>query len=104
MTGGINNFSGLGGIANTGMSPARAGSPQGVSATSFADTLKQQIDEVARIQDDASQAVENLAVGKTDDVSGVMTAVEKSDLAFKTLMAIRSKFMDAYDEIKNMQV
>ena len=103
MTGGINNLTGIGGIAKAGSSAAKA-PLQGTSATSFADTLKQQIDEVAKIQQDASHAVENLAVGKTDDVSGVMTAVEKSDLAFKTLMAIRTKCMDAYDEIKNMQI
>ena len=30
---------------------------------------------------------------KTDNISNVMTAVEKSDLAFKTLLAIRSKLM-----------
>ena len=33
-----------------------------------------------------------------------MTAVEKSDLAFKTLLAIRSKLMEAYDEIKNIPI
>jgi flagellar hook-basal body complex protein FliE len=45
-----------------------------------------------------------LTTGKNDDVTGVMTAVEKSDLAFQTLLAIRSKLMDAYDEIKNIAV
>ncbi|MFI5377767.1 MAG: flagellar hook-basal body complex protein FliE [Tepidisphaerales bacterium] len=104
MTGNINNLTGIGGIARAGVAPAKADPLQGTSATSFADTLKQQIEEVSRLQQDASQAVENLVVGKTDDMSGVMTAVEKSDLAFKTMMAIRSKCMDAYDEIKNMQV
>ena len=34
----------------------------------------------------------------------VMTAVEKSDLAFKTLLAIRSKLMEAYEEIKNIPI
>ena len=42
--------------------------------------------------------------GKTDNVSGVMTAVEKSDLAFKTLLAIRAKLMEAYKEIKSIQI
>jgi len=72
--------------------------------TSFADTLKKSIDDVAKLQQDASQAVTDLATGKTENVSGVMTAVEKSDLAFKTLLAIRSKLMDAYDEIKGISV
>ena len=72
--------------------------------TSFADTLKQHMDEVNQLQQDASKAVENLSTGKTDDVTGVFVAVEKSDAAFKTLLAIRTKLLDAYDEIKNMPV
>ena len=72
--------------------------------TKFADMLQKNIDEVSRLQQDASQAVDDLATGKTDNVSGVMTAVEKSDLAFKTLLAIRSKLMDAYEEIKGISV
>jgi flagellar hook-basal body complex protein FliE len=74
------------------------------AGSSFADTLKQSIDEVSRLQQDASSAVQNLAEGKTDNMSGVMTAVEKSDLAFKTLLAIRAKLMDAYDEIKGISL
>jgi flagellar hook-basal body complex protein FliE len=66
--------------------------------------LQKSIDEVSRLQQDASQAVDDLTTGKSDNVSGVMTAVEKSDLAFKTLLAIRSKLMDAYEEIKGISV
>jgi flagellar hook-basal body complex protein FliE len=82
-------------------SPKQTAAPTGAS---FADTLKGSIDEVSRLQQDASKAVEGLTTGKNDDVTGVMTAVEKSDLAFQTLLAIRAKLMDAYDEIKNIAV
>lgn len=81
-----------------------AASTGSTGGTSFADTLKKSIDDVSRLQQDASQAVTDLATGKTENVSGVMTAVEKSDLAFKTLLAIRAKLMDAYDEIKGMSM
>jgi len=81
--------------------PKQTAAPTG---SSFADTLKSSIDEVSRLQQDASKAVEGLTTGKSDDVTGVMTAVEKSDLAFQTLLAIRAKLMDAYDEIKNISV
>ena len=74
------------------------------SGASFADVLKDQIGEVSRLQQDASQAVQNLATGKSEDVTGVMTAMEKSDMAFKTLLAIRAKLMDAYEEIKGISV
>ncbi|MGF1632329.1 MAG: flagellar hook-basal body complex protein FliE [Phycisphaerae bacterium] len=72
--------------------------------TNFADTLKASIDEVVRLQQDAGSAVRSLATGQTDDITGVMTAVEKSSLAFKTLLAIRGKLMDAYEEVKNMPI
>ena len=102
ITGADNNL--LGKLSGLGAAP-RAGSTAPPSGSSgFADLLKNSIDEVSRLQQDASKAVEDLAVGKNDDVTGVMTAVEKADLAFKTLLAIRAKLMDAYDEIKNINV
>jgi len=75
-----------------------------VTGSSFADVLKDQIGEVSRLQQDASQAVQDLATGRTEDVSGVMTAMEKSDMAFKTLLSIRAKLMEAYEEIKGINI
>src|SRR5271170_1555315 len=89
----------------TGVTTAAGGqSTTAAGGTSFADTLKKSIDEVSRLQQDASKAVDDVATGKSENVTGVMTAVEKSDLAFKTLLAIRAKLMDAYDEIKQIAV
>jgi len=90
----------LTGVGNAGAGPT--GAP--ASGASFADALKNSVDEVSRLQQDATKAVEDVATGKTENVDGVMTAVEKSDLAFKTLLAIRAKLMDAYDEIKGMAI
>jgi flagellar hook-basal body complex protein FliE len=93
--------------ATQGTTPTAPSSPAGKTtgaAQSFSDVLKNSIDEVSRLQQDASSAVADLTTGKTDNVTGVMTAVEKSDLAFKTLLAIRAKLMDAYDEIKGISV
>ena len=105
MTGGIQNFARLPGVNPAGTPSRQAGeATESVSGASFADTLKQRIDEVSRLQQDASSAVDSAMIGGTDDVTGVMTAVEKADLAFKTLLAIRTKLMEAYDEVKNMQV
>lgn len=93
---------GIGQVAATGPATTRAAAPTG--GTGFSDMLKNSIDEVSRMQQDASKAVEDLATGKSEDVTGVMTAMEKSDLAFKTLLAIRAKLMDAYDEIKGISI
>ena len=101
----INGLSDAIGKAAGVSTPSTSATPAGATGkTSFADTLKKSIGDVSKLQQDASQAVTDLATGKTENMSGVMTAVEKSDLAFKTLLAIRSKLMDAYDEIKGMSV
>ena len=99
----IGRVAGGGGAGNVGISRGASGTGE-TSGPSFSEMLKGSIDEVSRLQQDASQAVEDLATGKTENVTGVMTAMEKSDLAFKTLLAIRAKLMEAYDEIKGMSV
>jgi flagellar hook-basal body complex protein FliE len=102
MIDGLNNDLSIGTIS--GGVAAKSGAAASSGGASFADALNKSIDEVSRLQQDASKAVEDVATGKTDDVDNVMTAVEKSDLAFKTLLAIRAKLMDAYDEIKGIAI
>ena len=106
MINGVQNNLSFGKIAGGGASPASSsGGAGGAGSTaSFSDMLKNSLDEVNRLQQDAGQAVEDLMTKKTENVTGVMTAMEKSDLAFKTLLAIRSKLMDAYEEIKNIPI
>jgi flagellar hook-basal body complex protein FliE len=95
----------ISGVGGTSLPGAGGVSPTGETPkTSFADVLKQQIGEVSQLQQDASKAVEDLATGKSDDVTGVFVAMEKSETAFKTLLSIRSKLLEAYDEIKNMPI
>ena len=106
MLDGINTNSPLDKLGSAGSSGgvSKTGAAGGTGGASFADALKNSINEVSRLQQDASQAVQDLATGKSEDVTGVMTAMEKSDLAFKTLLAIRGKLMDAYEEIKGISV
>jgi flagellar hook-basal body complex protein FliE len=105
MINGVGQHLSFGKVAGGGVPPASTGGAGGAGSTgSFSDMLKSSIDEVSRLQQDASKAVEDLMTQKTENVTGVMTAMEKSDLAFKTLLAIRSKLMDAYEEIKNISV
>jgi flagellar hook-basal body complex protein FliE len=101
----INEAQNLINLAKVGGGAAPAGSSSaGAPASSFSEVLGKSIDEVSRLQQDASKAVEDLATGKSQDVTGVMTAMEKSDLAFKTLLAIRAKLMEAYEELKTISV
>ena len=99
---GVSNNLSLGKVSGGAGAIKPATSVGGADKASFSDMLKNSIEEVSKMQQDASQAVQDLATGRTDDVTGVMTAMEKADVAFKTLLAIRGKLMDAYDEIKQI--
>ncbi len=71
---------------------------------SFAEFLKDSISEVNQLKQQADAAINDLALGRTENVSEVFTAVEKADIAFQALMAIRNKLVDAYQEINRLRV
>ncbi len=68
------------------------------------DAAKGMVMQVDDMQHAAADASTKLALGETDDMVGTLATVEKADLAFKTLLAVRSKLMAAFDEIRNMPV
>jgi flagellar hook-basal body complex protein FliE len=71
---------------------------------SFANTLLDSIKQVNNLQADANNAVESLFTGEEANPAEVLTAVQKADLAFRTMMQIRNKLVAAYDELKNIRV
>jgi flagellar hook-basal body complex protein FliE len=81
--------------------PLRPG--EGVGSD-FHQELKRQVSEVNRLQQDASLATQEVLTGQRDDVEAVMLAAQKADSAFRMLLAVRNKVMDAYDELKQMRV
>ncbi len=70
----------------------------------FKDILAKEIGQVNQAQLDAEKAINDLAAGKTRNVTEVMAAVEKADLAFRNLMAVRNKIVDAYKEIQQLRI
>lgn len=70
----------------------------------FADTLTEAIGKVNELQKDSDLKAQQLATGKTDDIAGVMLATEKADIALRTMVQVRNKIIDAYQEIMRMQV
>jgi flagellar hook-basal body complex protein FliE len=70
----------------------------------FRQELKRQLSEVNRLQQDASLATQEVLTGQRDDVEAVMLAAQKADSAFRMLLAVRNKMVDAYDELKQMRV
>jgi flagellar hook-basal body complex protein FliE len=83
---------------------AGAGQAPSAPVPDFKQLLRDQIEQVNRLQSDATTAVEDLAAGRRDDVEGVIAATHKAGIAFDMLVAVRNKVMEAYDEIKQIRV
>ena len=97
----------LGIISNLNRASPLAGPPSnGKSAggADFKEELMRQIGEVNKLQEDATVAAEDVLSGRRNDVEAVMVATQKADSAFRMLLAVRNKVMDAYDEVKQMRV
>lgn len=62
------------------------------------------MDKVHSQQANADQAVQDLALGRTDSVHGVMLAVAKADLSFHLFLEIRNRLTEALQQIMQMQV
>ncbi|HZW11553.1 MAG TPA: flagellar hook-basal body complex protein FliE [Phycisphaerales bacterium] len=77
---------------------------QDPAGPSFRDVFMDTLREADRLQQDATQAVEDLQTGRRDDLEGVILATQKAETAFNMIQALRNKVMQAYDEIKQMRV
>lgn len=86
---------------STGNTTPADGSTGGASFKNF---LLNSIDQVNSMQQDANRAVEGLATGGDVSPAEVFTAVQKADLAFRMMMQVRNKLVQAYQEVQNVRV
>lgn len=84
------------GQASSGASP--------VSSGGLANMLANQVKGVNSAQTGADAMVHSLITGGDVNEAEVLTAVQKADLAFRMLMQIRNKLMDAYREVQQIQI
>lgn len=70
----------------------------------FGEFLTDSLSKVNDMQHQANVSMEKLASGESKNLHETMLAVEKADIAFRTMNQVRSKVLDAYKEIMKMQV
>ncbi|MGH7135942.1 MAG: flagellar hook-basal body complex protein FliE [Pirellulales bacterium] len=80
------------------------GGAEASSSGSFKNFLLDSIQQVNSMQLDANQAVEQLATGGDVSPAEVFTAVQKADLAFRMMMQVRNKLVQAYQDVQNIKV
>lgn len=74
------------------------------SKKSFSELLADQVMDVNNLQKEANTAIEKLVSGKSSNIHETMLAVEKAEIAFKTMNQVRNKVIEAYKEVMRMQV
>jgi len=75
-----------------------------VETKSFGKYLGEALSETNELQNKAKKMNIALAAGQVDDISQVVLATEKADIALQLTMQIRNKAVEAYQEIMRMQV
>lgn len=69
---------------------------------SFGDMLKQALQDVSEAQAQSEGEARNLMTGQGADMHSAILAVQKADVSFQMMMAVRSKLIDAYREVMRM--
>jgi flagellar hook-basal body complex protein FliE len=92
------------GASNEPQTDAISGGADAAAGASFKDTVKSFLGGVSDKVSQSDQLTRDLATGRTNDVSKVVTSVEEANLAMQFTLAIRNKLLDAYTEISRMQV
>ena len=77
--------------------PAEAGSGDGGGG--FGGMLAEQISNLEHLQTDAAEASRQLATGTATDLPSVVNAVERAKLSMEVASTVRTKAVEAYQEI-----
>jgi flagellar hook-basal body complex protein FliE len=80
------------------------GIKQESDSKTFGSILKDSISEVNRLQSDANKSIEKLQLNQSASLHETMIAMEKASISFQTMLTVRNKALEAYQEIMRMQV
>jgi flagellar hook-basal body complex protein FliE len=98
-----NSISSLGSIGTIGPLPKLQPTDATDEGGGFTGVLKNALQQVNQLNGGAEQQIGTLLNGGNTDMSSVMIAVEKADVAFQLMMQVRNKIVSAYQDIEKMQ-
>jgi flagellar hook-basal body complex protein FliE len=89
------------GIGGVGI-PAAGGSVGKAAGSGFDDLLNDALGKISQVQKDTETAVRELTSG--GDVTSAVIAMEKADMTFQTMVEVRNRLIDAYQEVMRMSI
>jgi flagellar hook-basal body complex protein FliE len=81
---------------------AQVTEPSSVGVVSFEDLLSSSMKQVNALQLESDEMVRKLATGDVEDISEVVLASSRAEIALKMFMELRNKFLDAYQQLSRM--
>jgi flagellar hook-basal body complex protein FliE len=101
----INQISGIGPIREgEGLDKIKQAAGPAAGTPSFNETLGTFLNDVNGLQKKADESIRKMAAGEINDVHQVMSSVEEANVAFNMMMEIRTKVMDAYQEVMRIRL
>jgi flagellar hook-basal body complex protein FliE len=94
-------ISGPGPVSPLPVSPLAVDSANGGE---FGGILKDAMQKVGSMNDEASKSVESFLSGEGEDLHKTMLATQRADLAGELFLQVRNKVVAAYQEVMRMQV
>lgn len=88
----------------SGTSSANNANTPFAAQKSFANVLKDAINQVNDSQNNADSMTQQLINGGNVDLSQVMVAQQQANITLQAAVEVRTKVIDAYQQIMNMQV
>ena len=71
----------------------------------FQSLLQKAVSEVNQAQNTAQAKVQAFSTGESNmSLEEVMVSLQKANLSFQTMIAVRNRLVDAYKEVTNLQV
>jgi flagellar hook-basal body complex protein FliE len=74
------------------------------SGTDFGGVLKQAVESLGQLGQQADASTMKLAAGQPIDIHEVMLNTEQASLGFSMALQVRNKLVDAYSEIMRMSI
>ncbi len=98
MSGKGNSADPFAGLARLGPANSPSGPDQ------FSKLLVKQVSDVNSLQTVADDLVHQMLTGQAVNQAEVLTAVQKADLAFRIMLQVRDKLVEAYRELQQIQI
>jgi flagellar hook-basal body complex protein FliE len=92
------------GLTSAGLLNAGNREAELTSETSFSSYLRDALNQVGSLENQARAAAKDLAVGDGSEIHRVTIAYEKASLALSLTIEIRNRIVEAYQEIMRIQM